>query len=774
MSSPVLGSVGVGLLLLVFSAAHAQTYVAEGRVLDSQSNEALVGVNVLVEGTTLGTVTDNDGRFLLTASERFETLTFSYLGYQTATVVAGGSQPIVVHLTAAVSDLQPVVVSGSRVAESRTEVPMAIATLTAADLDATKPDLLAQALNRVPGVHMVDLGNEQHAMSIRQPFSLKPLYLYLEDGIPIRPIGIFNHNALIEMNQAGLERIEVVRGPGSALYGADAIGGAVNFITAPPTSKPSGGVRLRGGGYGYGRADLQAAMTTGRLGLVLGGYGTRQRDGRREHSDYDKLAGTLRADYAFAPNTRFTATAGYNYLDTDTDGSLDSLNFFGQGYSSLQTFTYRKVDAFRGAARLDQTWSAQQRSQVAVFVRSNSVAQLPHYRLRSLAGSATDYSGEINDNAFRSVGMTGQHEAYLGTRVRLVAGGTVDFSPASYVAEYIAVSRDADSERFIDFTPSDSLLTDYDVDLLNTAAFAQVEVEPIQRLKLVGSLRYDRIRYGFDNHLAPGAFSGAPDATDRFDRLTPRLGVVYAFDATRGVYANVSQGFQPPEVGELYEGVQVPVLQPAVFDSYEVGGFGGFLNGRLYLDASLYRMNGTNEIISVRQADGSSENRNAGETRHEGIEYALTLRPSAEWALRFGGTNARHTYLRFAVDEREGRELVYDGNRMEAAPAFLANGEVAYTPAFVPGARLAVEAQRVGGYWMDPANIAGYDGHTVVNLRGSYHFHGALNGIEVWASVLNMTDELYATNASLTFGRKQYTPGQPRSFTIGLGYRLGR
>ncbi len=55
-------------------------------------------------------------------------------------------------------------------------------------------------INRIPGVFWIDLGNEQHSMSIRQPISTNAVYQYLEDGIPIRPLGVFNHNALNEKN----------------------------------------------------------------------------------------------------------------------------------------------------------------------------------------------------------------------------------------------------------------------------------------------------------------------------------------------------------------------------------------------------------------------------------------------------------------------------------------------------------------------------------------------------------------------------------------------
>jgi len=67
------------------------------------------------------------------------------------------------------------------------------------------------------------------AMGIRQPISTNAVYQYLEDGIPIRPLGVFNHNSLNEMNLAGSESVEVVKGAASSLYGSNAVGGAVNF-----------------------------------------------------------------------------------------------------------------------------------------------------------------------------------------------------------------------------------------------------------------------------------------------------------------------------------------------------------------------------------------------------------------------------------------------------------------------------------------------------------------------------------------------------------------
>lgn len=737
--------------------------VVDGRVLDADDRAPLAGVHVLAEHSTLGTVTDADGRFRLSAPARPAALVFSFLGYQTRTVdVPADGAPMTVHLEARLLDLQPVVVSASRAEERRTEAPVAVAALTARDLEAQKPDALHQALNTLPGVHMTDLGNEQHVMSIRQPMSYKAVFAYLEDGVPLRPTGVFNHNALIEVNMAGLDRVEVVRGPASSLYGSNAVGGAVNFITPRPTARPTGAARVRRDTHGYGRVDLQGSGTRGRLGVWAGGYVAQQRESWAEHSDFDKQSLTLRADYAFAPTTHLVTTLSTNHLDTDTNGSLDSLNFYSQGFTSLQTFTYRKVDATRATARLDHVWSSRQSTEVTVYGRRNRIGQLPHYRIRNDRANAAAATGEVNEDRFWSLGLNVQHRLYVPfLQGRLITGATVDRSPNSYTAHFIDVVREAATGRYQGYAKRDSLLTDYDVDLLNTAAYAQVEVSPLARLKLVGSLRYDRLAYGYDNHLPPSAFSGAPDADDVFDRVSPRLGFTVDAGAGRGVYGNVSRGFMPPEVGELYRGVKVPVLRPATFDSYEVGGWAALLGGRLYADVSVYRMDGTDEIISVRLEDGSSENRNAGRTRHVGVEYALSAAPTRALSLRLTGTVARHTFVR-----HEDRGQTLHGHDMDAAPGWMTNAEATYRPAGVPGLRLGLGWEHVGPYYMDPANTLRYGGYDLLNLRAGY----ARRGVEVWANVRNAADALYANIASKTAWGHQYNPGAPRSVSVGIGY----
>jgi len=183
------------------------------------------------------------------------------------------------------NQLDLMVVTASRTAQKRTEAPIAISTITARTIADTKANQLDQLLNKVSGVFMVDLGNEQHEMSIRQPMSTASVFLYLEDGIPIRTTGVYNHNALLEMNATAAQQIEIIRGPASSLYGAEAIGGAVNVITQAPPASPQGYVSVKGNNNGYKRADAQVGTTAGKWGIVASGYYANRTDGPIQYSD---------------------------------------------------------------------------------------------------------------------------------------------------------------------------------------------------------------------------------------------------------------------------------------------------------------------------------------------------------------------------------------------------------------------------------------------------------------------------------------------------------
>lgn len=233
--------------------------------------------------------------------------------------------------------LQEVIVtSASHTAVKRSEAPIAIAVINKQTMEDTKAQRIDQLLNKVSGVFMVSLGNEQHEMSIRQPMTTKSLFLYMEDGIPIRATGVYNHNALLEMNLPAAKSIEVIKGPSSALYGAEAIAGVVNIVTQAPPAVTGGAISMQINNNGYKRVDAQLGTTIGKWGVIASGYYANRTNGLIDYSDFHKSAFSLRTDYK--PSTRTTWSNTFSYVDyySDMTGALDSTKFAQKNYSTLQ------------------------------------------------------------------------------------------------------------------------------------------------------------------------------------------------------------------------------------------------------------------------------------------------------------------------------------------------------------------------------------------------------------------------------------------------------
>lgn len=747
------------LLVIALQLLHAQSIT--GKVVDANTYQPLQGVSIAAYNKA-STITDKNGFYSITAAIGIDTLQVSFVGYQTQTVAVSGTIATVL-LAPLFSHLNEVIVSGSREAQKRTEVPAAITVLSKALINNTKATRLDMLLNKVPGVFMVDLGNEQHSMSMRQPLGYGSLFLYLEDGIPIRTVGDFNHNALIEINQASLERIEVIKGPASSLYGSEAVGGAINFITQAPSAFLAGKVQAEIGSRGYKRTDFSVSNTYKKWGFFAGGYYAAQHQMVNEHNNFKKAALTLRADYTFNPTTKLTTVADYIDYKTDQKGGLDSTHFYNKDYISFYRFTYRKVDAFRLRSTLTKQWSERATTSFTVFYRNTVIGQNPFYSISNVQGVVNKATGQINKDAFNSYGTVIQHSKKIKRlNAKWITGISIDYSPASYRAQYIDIDKDA-AGVYYNYTVTDSVLTHYNVDLLNTAAYTQFEYTPVQQLKLVIAARYDRLDYNFDNFLPLSAYSGAPDATNHFDQFTPKVGATYNFGKGRGLYVNYSTGFAPPNITDLYRGVKVPVLKPSSYNNYEVGGWYGFANGKGYAEASIYKLRGTNEIVNVRLPDGTYANQNAGATLHKGIEVNIKYSFAESLLLRVGGTYAQHKYISFLQQNKE-----YSGNIMAQAPPYIINGEITYKPVYIKNMRIALEYQGLGRYFTDAANTAQYNGFSIFNARMGY----AIKQVELWLNCINLANKTYATTVEKSTYGTTYRPGQLRTFNIGIAYHF--
>jgi len=278
---------------------------------------------------------------------------------------------------------------------------------------------MGEVINRIAGVYWNDLGNEQHSMSIRQPVSTNAVYQYLEDGIPIRPLGVFNHNSLNEMNLAGSERVEVVKGAASSLFGSNAVGGAVNFLSARPSETPIASIGLR---YdqtaGFKRIDTSASNSWGDLGLKFSHYSSRRTaDNWQEYSNGAKDSLTLRGDYVLSSKALLRASIVHTDLDAAMSGGLNEADYqlssAREMVKSINTFSYRKDKTTRMNLALDADTIKNGVTTVTLFQRTNDHGQIPSYTMVNCSGKATLCQGTINNSHVDSLGLDLKHQQNL-------------------------------------------------------------------------------------------------------------------------------------------------------------------------------------------------------------------------------------------------------------------------------------------------------------------------------------------------------------------------
>ena len=667
-----------------------------------------------------------------------------------------------------------VVVSGSRTETKLSETPVSIGSVNRSQWDQDKVKSVGEMINRIPGVFWNDLGNEQHSMAIRQPISTNAVYQYLEDGIPIRPLGVFNHNSLNETNMNGSSAVEVVKGAASSLYGSNAVGGAVNFLTQKPSRSPTGYFGFRQDHTdGFYRFDTGASNTWGNLGLRFSHYTS-----ERDHTNWQQYSGgkkdslTLRGDFELSATSWLRASLVHTNLDTDTAGSLFENDYRNNPGKSINTFTWRKDKTTRANVAWEGETTRKGVTTVTFFARNNDHGQLPSYTISGCSGATC--RGTINNNHVESLGMDVKHVQGLDwASARLVTGVYIDRSQNDYVSDNLKVTRDAVSGVYKSYSlnnaASPSGVRDYGAGIANDALFAQLEFTPAKDFRMVVGGRYDTITYDFVNHLVPSANYGAPNETRSFSRVSPKLGATYALSNAQSVYANLSQGFTPPEVSQLYGKTAIPDLKPSVYNNQEIG-WRALLANNIRLDSALYQLEGQDTIVSYTSEVGDSFNKNAGKTRSRGIELSLSQQ-LAQWDWRLGATWAKHEFVNYLVSAKAGAIEDYSGKFMPQAPAHTINAQVGWN--FTPDSRIALGVVKQGRYWMNNLNTVRYEGHTLLNLTTSHKLQG---GLEVWGQVRNLTDERYADSASSSFKggafnpntQNTYSPGAPRSVMVGV------
>lgn len=673
--------------------------------------------------------------------------------------------------------LEEIVVTSTREARARQELPESVGVLDRETIEQVAPSHPAELLNRLAGVHINQVGGEGHMTAIRQPLTTGGVYLFLEDGIPTRPTGFFNHNGLYEIDLGQAGRVEVTRGPGSALYGSDAIGGVINSLTQAPGERPGLNATVEANEHDGYRMLVTASGPLGerdRVGLQVNA--TDQRD-FRDHGDYTRLSITARWDRDWSETLTSQTVLAWSDIDQSGISTLDE-----DDYRHRPTANYYRGDVgFREvqALRLSSTWTWEPDDRVqwsaTAFYRNNRMDLMPFWML--------SYDPNLYATEFQTLGLLIKHRRQFETLdLEWITGLDVDYTPSTYREERIRLQREGN--LFVKYERTGRINYAFDADQLALSPYTQLEWQPLPGLRLTAGLRYDNFAVSYHDRLpatvpetgifAPQTFPSRhfrpDDQTVRFDQWSPKLGLVYDLHPHHNLYASRRHAFRAPTAGQLFRSGAVADttgLDPVTAVSHELG-LRGQLTAIIDYDLAIYHMVVEDDIVSLI-SDGTRVTVNSGESRHRGVELTLEAHLTETVHAALAWSHSRQDYRDFAA-VCGNVTCRFDGNAIPRAPRNIGNATLAYMPTHERW-RVELEWSHLGGYYTDEANDQRYGGHDLMSLRAQYRLNG---NCELYGRIHNLTDRRHATYVSNQVGAStlEYRPGQPRTATVGVRIRL--
>ncbi len=662
--------------------------------------------------------------------------------------------------------LETIVVTGTRSEQTLEMLAGNTAVVDQQALQLTSHTHVQESLVRVPGANFARGNGQEYLPSLRSPVLTGAggcgSVLSAVDGIPLRASGFCNINELFDAHTEMAERIEVVRGPGSALYGANAMNGIVNVITANPTLEPAYTMGVEGGPHDYLRMKYSASGTQGAQGFRAdvsmshdGGY--------REDSGFDQQKLTFKHLYS-GDELTVTSTLSMTNLNQETAGYIVGEDAYKDSHlknDNPNPEAYRDSQTARLSSRIDYQLSDRSFVTITPYARYTDMDFLQHF----LPGTPLEENGQ------KSFGIQSAYHNRLRDDLTIVTGVDVEYTSA-----FLKQSQDAPTEgsAFLMATIPEGKHYDYEVDALMAAPFIHSNWQLTDRLAMTAGLRYEFVRYDYDNRMLDGRtdengipcgfggcrYSRPPDRTDRFENWSPKLGFVYDLADSHQAYVNLAQGFRAPQATELYrlERDQIKAhLDSEELLSAELG-FRGQV-ARLSYDVALFAMKKRHEIFR----DSDFFNVADGEIRSRGVELALAYQFNEQFDFALAASYAEHEYS----DDRLSGGIEIDGNDVDTAPHHFGSARVGWN--FSAVGRAELEWLNQGDYFTDPENQHRYEGHDLLNLRSSWQLTPAW---KLSARIINLTDEDYAERADYTsFSGDRYFPGEPRAFYLGVEHK---
>ena len=469
-------------------------------------------------------------------------------------------------------ELEPLTVTATRLPTPEDRSPSAISVITESDIDQHQYRFLSDALESVPGVNVVQTGTPGQVTSVFIRGTRSDQTQVLLDGIPFNQglSGAFN---FADFTNDNISRIEVIRGPQSALYGYQASGGVINLITRRGEGKPTGSTYFEGGSYDSFR---EAGGASGQFGPIDFSFGISRYDteNSRPNNDYRSVA--LLGDVGFSPvkALRIGLIYFYNYADAGSPNTI----FNPQPFDNLRT----------------ERW-----------LLAPTLEFTPTDWWKNKVYFAYDQERQIN-NPNRVDPFTG---ATRGMFRRFQFEYQTDITPVDWLTltggtyyNHINVYQERPETLF-----GNPLIRDKTE---NLAGFGQLKLTPVHNLDLYGGIRYDRFR----------GFAG---------RFTYRLAGNYLVPCTGTILrSSYGTGFTPPSSQDKIFGGN-PHLFADRDKGFDIGFEQPLANDRLRIGANFFYSTSSNTV----GFNSNFEAFNLGRDRIQGVEMFAVAHPFSDLTL---------------------------------------------------------------------------------------------------------------------------------------------
>ncbi|MEA2078395.1 MAG: TonB-dependent receptor [Pseudomonadota bacterium] len=539
--------------------------------------------------------------------------------------------PVMAELPTSAQEMDDLVVTATRLATPRGEVASSVTVITAEDIERRQFRSVAHALRSVPGLHVVQSGGPGQQTSVFMRGANSNHTLVLIDGIeatdPSSPAGAVDFSNLWLDN---IERIEIVRGPQSTLYGSDAIGGVIHITTRRGEGKLHGAGKLEGGSDNTVNQQASAAGSTDRVNYSVGVTHVdtdgdsvtprRLRNGvSAEDDNYENW--TTSARLGMAVSDRLEVTFFGRYIDSETD--LDpELEMFGFGTTEDRDARLDQTEyLLRGEAKaqlLDGLWEATFSTSYSDFDRKNrNDRQSPTETLTRTTFDGDKLKFELKNDFY----LMDAHVMTLGLETEkenMDSGGFSDFG-----GFIVGEETDADAR--------------------NDAVYAQDQFSYGNRVFGTAGLRYDD-HDGFGSEVT---YRLAPVYVHRETNTRLKASVGTGFKAPTLFQTD---GFTPNNFGSFYRGN--PDLDPEESFGWEIGIEQAFWDERLNVGVTWFKSDIDDLMQVVFDPFFNSTYENIDEADIQGAETFIHVQPLESLAVRLD-----YTYTD-AEDDDTGEQLL--------------------------------------------------------------------------------------------------------------------